>query len=101
EALVEPVAAETDVRGILPYRLDPIVGPHHVLAADLERIDPEEPGQFVDRALDRKGCLRCAVAAEAAARHHVGVDGVSDRLLVGAAIGRERAAERSAQRLAA
>ncbi len=40
---------------------------------------PSEPRQIVDRAFDGEGRLRRAVAAEAAARHHVGVDGVADR----------------------
>jgi hypothetical protein len=98
--LVEAVAAEADIGRIFPDRLDPVGGPHHVLAANLERAHPEQPRQFVDRTLHRIRRLRRAVAAKAAARHHVGVDGVSDRLLVGAAVSRHRAAERGGERLA-
>jgi hypothetical protein len=52
EALVEPVAAETGIGGVFPDRLDPVGGPHHVLAANLEWAHPEQPPQFVDRAFD-------------------------------------------------
>ena len=100
QTLVEPVAAEIDVGRVLPDRLDPVVGPDHVLAADRERAHPDQPRKVVDRAFDRESRLRRAVAAEAAGRDHVGVDRVADRLLVGAAIRRHRAAERRGERLA-
>ena len=62
---------------------------------------PEHSRQIVHRAFDGEGGLRGAVAAKAAGRHHVGVDGVAIGLLVGAAVGRERAGQRRRQRLAA
>ena len=100
-ALVEAVAAEAGVGGILPYRFDPVARPDHVLAADFERIDFEQLCQLVDRRLDRESRLRCAIAAKTAAWHHVSVDRVADGLLVGAPIDSHRAAERCRQRLAA
>ena len=99
-ALIEAVAAEIGVGGVLPHRLDPIGGPDHVLAADFERINLQKFGQIIDRRLDRERGLRRPVAAKAAARDHVGVDSESGRLLVGAAIGGYRAAERLRQGLA-
>ena len=50
--------------------------------------------------LDRERRLRRTVTAKTAARHHVGVDRITDCFLVGAAIGRHWAAERCRQRLA-
>ena len=61
---------------------------------------PSSLRQLVDGAFHGEGRLRGAVAAEAAARDHVGVDGVADALLVRAAIGGERARHRRGQGLA-
>ncbi len=79
EALGDAVAAETGVAGLLPDRFDVVAGPHDVLAPHLDRVDVEQARQLVDGAFDREGRLRGAVAAEAAARDHVGVDGVARR----------------------
>ena len=62
---------------------------------------PEGPCQFVHRAFDGEGRLRRAIAAEAAARHHIGIDRVAVGLLVVAAVDGERAGKRRSQRLAA
>src|SRR6266404_1426829 len=100
-ALVKPVAAEIDVRGVTPDRSDPVIGADHVAAADLEWIDSELFCQIVECALDGEGGLRGTVATKAAARQQVGVNGIAVGLLVRAAIGRERAGECRCQRLAA
>src|ERR1700731_5427749 len=86
-ALVEPVAAEIDIRRLAPNRPDPVVGADHIAAAYLERVEPELLRQIVDRALDGEGRLRGAVAAKAAGGGHVGVDGIAAGFLVRATIG--------------
>ena len=101
DALVEPVAAEIDVRRLAPDRFDPVVGTDQIAAADLKRIKLELFRQVVDRAFDREGGLRGAVATEAAGRDHIGIDSVAVGLLVRAAIGGERAGKRRGQRLTA
>ena len=99
-ALVETVAAEIDVRWILPDGFDPVAGADHVDPADRERIEAELARQLIHRRFHGERRLRRAVAAKAAARNHVGIDREACGLLVRAAIGRERAAERGRQRLA-
>ena len=80
EALVEPVAAEVDVGGVLPDRSrSSRPGRTMFLRRIANGSMPEQPRQLVDRAFDGEGGLRGAVAAEAAARDHVGVDRVADR----------------------
>src|SRR5438552_4592757 len=101
ETLIEPIAAECDIGRVFPNRLDPVVGPDHVLAPDLKRAYPEQLRKVVHGAFDGEGGLRSAVAAKAAGGDHVGIDGVAIGLLVGAAICRERTAERGCERLAA
>ena len=100
EALVDAVAAEARVARLLPDRFDVVARPHDVLAPDLERVDAQRTRQLVHGAFHGEGGLRGAVAAEAAARDHVGVDDVADALLVRAAIGRDRARHGSGQGLA-
>jgi len=99
--LVDPVAAELDVGGVLPDRLDAVGFPHLVDAPDLERVHAQQFGKVVNGAFEGESGLRGAVAAEAAGRHHVGIDRVTIGLLVDAAIGSDRADERRCQRLAA
>ena len=101
EALGDAVAAEARIAGLAPYRFDVVARPHDVPAAHLDRIDREDARHLVDRALDGEGRLRGAIAAEAAARHHVGVDRVTRALLVVAAVGGKGAAHGGRQRLAA
>ena len=86
--------------GSFQIDFDVVARPHDVLAADLERVEAEDLGQLVHGAFHGEGGLRGAVAAEAAARDHVGVDDAADALLVGAAIGRERARHGGGQGLA-
>ena len=86
--------------GSFQIDFDVVARPHDVLAADLERVDAEDLGQLVHGAFHGEGGLRGAVAAEAAARDHVGIDDAADALLVGAAIGRERARHGGGQGLA-
>ncbi len=102
EALVDAVAAEARRRSG-SFQIDSMRSVSRTLF--LRRIsnglEASSLGQLVHGAFDGEGGLRGAVAAEAAGRDHVGVDGVAVGLLVGAAIGGDRAAERGGQRLAA
>ena len=66
-----------------------IAGLDDVAAAELERVDAEPSGQFVERRLDGEDHLAQAVAAERARRHVVGVDGAGVHLLVRALVDAE------------
>ena len=100
ETLINSVAAHHHVGRIFPDRFDPVGVADLVLAPDLEGAHAEHPCKIVEGAFDGEGRLRGAISAKPAGRNHVGVDGIPVGLLVDAAVGGDRAAERGGQRLA-
>ena len=76
-------------------------GPDHVLPPDRERVDAQFAGQFVDGGLDGERGLRGAISPERTRGHRIRVDRIADALLVGAAVGGHRGAERRGEDLAA
>ena len=101
EALIQPVAADHAVVRERPDAVHGIVRLDHVLATDREWVDAQLAAQLVDGGLDRERGLRRAISPEGARGHRIRVDRVAGPLLVGAAIGGHRGAERRGQDLAA
>ena len=90
EALVEPIAAEFDVMRPLSSDASGSPGRTTLTPAERERIHAERARHFVHRQFDGEIGLAQAIAAKRAARHRVGVDGITVDLLVRAAIERHR-----------
>ena len=101
EALVQPIAADHAVVREGQMLCTGSCGLHHVLPPDRERIDAQLAAQFVDRGLDGECGLRRAISPEGAGRHRVRVDRIARPLLVRAAVGGHRGAERRGEDLAA
>src|ERR1700742_2639678 len=91
QTLVESVAAEPHISGILPDRLDPIGGLDHVLATNGESVQTEQFAHLVNRALDCVSRLRCSIPPKATSGNDVGINGKPVGLLIRASIDAHRA----------